>query len=156
MAGAFAAVQPAAFFELLEYVAVADFGACERNAEFFKGFFQSEIAHQGADHARNRCGSVLGGGNGVQQLVAVVFKSARINHNQSVGVAIQRNAQVSVVFDHRSTQRAGRGRTDFFIDIKAVRVIAHRNHIGAQLMQYMFGNVVGRAVGGIDHDFQPA
>ena len=73
----------------------------------FKGFFQSEIAHQGADHARNRCGSVLGGGNGVQQLVAVVFKSARINHNQSVGVAIQRNAQVSVVFDHRSTQRAG-------------------------------------------------
>ena len=34
-----ATINPTAFFELFQYIAVADIGARKCNAEFFKGFF---------------------------------------------------------------------------------------------------------------------
>ena len=80
MAGAFAAVQPAAFFELLEYVAVADFGACERNAEFFKGFdwenhapLQAARAH--AEQVLGDTGRILIRASGTEPLVRVMVEA---------------------------------------------------------------------------------
>ena len=78
--GAFAAVEPTAFFELFEYIAVADFGACKGNTEFFKGFdwenhapLQAARAH--AEQVLGDTGRILIRASGTEPLVRVMVEA---------------------------------------------------------------------------------
>ena len=48
------------------------------------------------------------------------------------------------------------GRTAFFIDVVAVRLITDTDHLRTQFMEYFRRNRIARTIGGIDHQFQTA
>jgi hypothetical protein len=92
----------------------------------------------------------------VEQLVAVVDRPARIRHDEAIAVAVQRDAQVGLVPQHRRLQLRGRGGAEQVVDVEAVRRHAHRHHVRAQLVEHVRRHAVGRAVGAIHHQLQPA
>ena len=49
-----------------------------------------------------------------------------------------------------------RGRAVTVVDVHAVRLRADRNHIGAEFVEHMARDVVGRAVRAVHHDLQSA
>ena len=75
---------------------------------------------------------------------------------EAVRIAIQRDAQVCVVFHHRRRQGFGRGGAKAGVDVEAVRRGADRDYFGAQLVEHVRRDRVGGAVGAVDHDLQAA
>ena len=57
---------------------------------------------------------------------------------------------------HGRDQGLGMGRAKAVVDVPAVGTAADGHHLGPQLVQHGRCNLVGRAVGGIDDDLQPA
>jgi hypothetical protein len=49
-----------------------------------------------------------------------------------------------------------RGGADAGVDVEAVRLGAELDHFGAQFVKHVRGDVVGGAVGAVDHDLQAA
>ena len=91
-------------------------------------------------------------GNDVDQLVAVVYPPLGVRHHQPVAIAVQRNAQIRAMGAHCVGQRLGMRGAAFIVDIEAVRLVADGDHLGPQLVQDVRGNVIGRAIGAVDHD----
>ncbi len=156
MAGAFATEVPATLFHHFQHVAVADVGTGELNAHFPERHFQRHIRHQGADCTFYRTDLQAVLDHHIQQLVAIINTAAGIDHHQAIGVAVQGNADICVIGAHSQRQRVRRSRTKAGIDVETVRLIADRNDFGPQLMEHMRSNMIGRTMGAIDHDGQPA
>ncbi|MNN45742.1 hypothetical protein D3C81_1600900 [compost metagenome] len=76
-----------------------------------------------------------------------------VHHDHAVAITIQRNTQIGFFCNHARLQRTNVGRTHFFIDVDAIRLTANRNDICAQFTEYIWRNVIRRAVRTIHHDF---
>ena len=88
-------------------------------------------------------------------LVPIHRASFLVDHDQAVGIAIERNADIGAFFDHPCLDRIERGRADIAVDIGAVRLDAHGDDIRAQFPDRRWCDLVGGSVGAIDHDLQP-
>ena len=89
------------------------------------------------------------------QLVAVDQLALLVDDDQPVGVAVEREADVGAARDHRFLEQLRMGRAAVVVDVEAVGRDAERDHLGAQLPQRLGRDVVGGAVGAIDHDLEP-
>ena len=92
----------------------------------------------------------------VKQLVAGVKAPVSVHHLQAVGVAIQRNANVRAMLAHGLLQGLRMRGAHAVVDVQAVRLVANGDDFGPQLVKNGRGDLVGRAVGGVHHDLQPA
>ena len=88
------------------------------------------------------------------ELVAVDDLSRLVDDHQPVGVAIERDADVGAARDHRLLQQLRLGRAAVLVDVEAVGGDPDRNHFGAKLPQGFGRDMVGGAVGAIEHDLE--
>ncbi|MPN57617.1 hypothetical protein SDC9_205311 [bioreactor metagenome] len=90
----------------------------------------------------------------VQEFVAVVDAAVGIGHEQAVGVAVERDAEVGAGQAHFVGEVFGVGRPHAVVDVEAVGLVADGHDLGAEFVEDMRGNVVGGAVSAIDQDSQ--
>jgi hypothetical protein len=77
-----------------------------------------------------------------------------VDHDQPVGVAVERDADVGAFLDHLGLDRLERGRADAIVDVEPVGADADRDDLGAQLPDRGRSDLVGRAVGAVDHHLE--
>src|SRR5205807_1806953 len=147
-----AAQLPALVAQELDHVAVADAGARERDAEPGHRLLEGVICHQGAGSGEKWFSRGAMHGDGVQQLVAVVRAPGSIDDQDAVAVAVQCNSQVGGLTFHLGDQALGRSGAKCLIDIETVGLDADRDDVGAQLMEHVGRDVVGRAMRAVDDD----
>src|SRR6266513_1920201 len=147
-----AAQLPALVAQELEHIAVADAGARERDAEPGHRLLEGVIRHQGAGDARKRFFRGAMPGDSVEQLVAVIRTPGSVDDQDAVAVAVQCNSQVGSLIFHLGDQGLGRGGAKSLIDIETVGPDADRDDVGAQLMEHVGRDVVGRAMRAVDDD----
>ena len=156
MAGVLSAEDPALLRHLFQHVPVADGRSFERNAVQGERLLESEVAHQRADHAaRHRAAPPVVERDHIQELVAVVHAAFGVNHDQSVAVAVEREAKVGTVIHDGVLQMAWMRRPDVVVDVEAIRLVADGDHLGAELMEHVRRDVVCCAVRAVDDDLQP-
>jgi hypothetical protein len=78
--------------------------------------------------------------------------AALVDDQHAVGVAIERNADISPYFADLFNQPLGRGGADFVVDVEAVRLDANGENFSAELPQRFGRRAITRAIGAIDHD----
>ena len=117
---------------------------------------EPEVGHDGRDDAGLRQPAVVAPalGDHRHDLVAVDQVALLVDDDHPVGVAVERDADVGPHFAHLARERLGRGRADFEIDVEPVRLDADLDHLRAELPQRLGSDLVGRAVGAVDHDAQ--
>jgi hypothetical protein len=93
-------------------------------------------------------------GNEAEQLVAVDDAAVLVAHHDAVSIAIERDADVGAIAVHRLDHGARVGGADFAVDVEAVGIIADGEDLGAQFIERLGRDLVGGAVGAIDHDAQ--
>ena len=94
------------------------------------------------------------GGDHRQQLVAVDDLALLIDHHDTVGIAVERDADVGAHLAYLVDQRGGGGGADLAIDVEAVGVDADGDDLCTEFPQRLGGNLVGGAVSAVDHDAQ--
>ncbi len=80
--------------------------------------------------------------------------AALVDDDHAIGVAIERDADVSAHLTHLAAECLRRGRAAFLVDVEAVRLDADGDHVGAQFPQRLRHHLVGRAMCAIDDDAQ--
>jgi hypothetical protein len=91
-----------------------------------------------------------------QQLVAVDDAPALVDDEHAVGIAIQRDADIGAHFLHLLAKRRGLGRAAFVVDIEAVGLDPHGDHLGVELPQRLRRHAIAGAVGAVHDHAQPA
>ncbi len=155
MTGVFRADAPAFLLHFFQHVTVTYFRPGKWNTQLFKRHFQAHITHQRADSTAAQLPLTQRfASNNVHDLVAVDLITLMVNHDDAVTVAVQRDAHVGFLGQHARLQSAHIGRAHFFVNVHTVRLAADSNHGRTQLTQHVRGDVVGGAVGAVDHHFQ--
>ena len=155
VAGILAAEDPFFLLHQLEHVTVADRRARERDAAAVERLFEAEVAHLRADEAaRHRAAPPVVERDHIEQLVAVVRATLGIDHDQPIAVAVERDAEVGPMLDHRRLQIPRMRRADTGVDIEPVRLVTDGDHFGAEFMEHRRRDVIPGAVRAIDDDFQ--
>ena len=92
--------------------------------------------------------------NGAQrhQSISVDGFAILIDHDQSVGVAIKRDADVCFSLLYLSRTRLGVKGADASVDVLAIRRDTDGKHFGAELREHEGRGAVGGAMGRIDDD----
>ncbi len=154
MAGLLAAEVVAVLAHVLENVAVADRGADEGEAEIAEIALEAEIGHDRRDDAVLRQAAVLapGAGDDAHELVAVDDVALLVDDEDAVGVAVEGDADIGAQFADLADQRLRRRRADLLVDVEAVGLDAHGDDLGAELPERLGRDLVGGAVGAIEHD----
>src|SRR5208282_5429760 len=117
----------------------------------------AEIGHQGANHSTFESTSpLMMARDYIQQLVAIVESSVTVDHNQTIAVAVERDAEIGAYALDRTLQRLRMGRAATEIDVESIGFITNRDHVGAQFMEYARRDVVDRTMGAVDHQLQAA
>ena len=156
VAGLFATDIVTARAHALEHIAVADRRAHQLQANAAEIALEAEIGHHGGDDAGLAETAVFlpACGDDGEQLVAVDDLAVLVDDHHAVGVAIERDADIGAHLAHLAGDGAEVGRTAILIDVHAVRFVADGNHVGAQFPQRAGRDLVGGAIGAIDHDAQ--
>ena len=117
---------------------------------------EPEIGHHRRDQspALQRTAALPGCGDERHELVAVDDLAALVGDDDTVGIAVERDADIGAHFAHPLAHRFGRRRAAFLVDVETVRLIADLNDLGAEFPQCGGRNLVGGAIGGIDDDPQ--
>ena len=119
--------------------------------------FQAEIAHHCAHHTaleQTLLSAIMR--DDIEHEIAVVERAVGIDHHHPVAVAVEGNAEIGLVFAHRTLQSFGMRRTAVEIDVEPVRFDADGNDFRAQLVEHRRRDVVSRAVAAIQHDAHAA
>ena len=118
---------------------------------------EAEVAHQGADDlaAHRPVGKTVLGDH-IQEPIAVDQLPFAIDHQHTVAVAVEGDAQIGVFLQDRSAQGLRVGGADIAVDIETVRIGTDADDLGAELLEDIGRRVVGRAIGAIDHDLETA
>ena len=138
-------------------MAVADPGPHETDAARLQRTLETEVAHQRADYrTAQRPGGQAIAHEQEQQVVAVADRSVRVDHLHAIAVAVEGDAEVGAALAHGRLQQAQVGRAAAGVDVEAVRLRADRDDIGAEIGEHARGDMVGRAMGAVEHDPAPA
>ena len=157
VSGIFATNAPVIFAQHFEHIAVTHLCPLKGNTAFGERCFQAVIGHLGADHATTELAQTFAmRGDDVDQLVAVIESTTGVGHDQSISVAVECNADVGFVLDHHFRDVLGMRCAHALVDIGAVRRHADADHFRAQFVKHGGGDLVGRAVRAVDHNFEPA
>src|SRR6267142_562771 len=85
----------------------------------------------------------------IQELARFIAKE------NSVSIAIVRNANIGAVFPNFLAHQIGMHGTAIFVDVFAVRLIAVNDHVGAEFTQDARGGLISSTVRAIDNDAHP-
>ena len=154
MARRFATTEPAGFFEHLQNIAIAHLGPPKLQAHVLNRLLQCQIGHECAHHATQGCHTHLLGpllDDREQQFVTVEDPALPVTHDNAVAIAIQCYPIVSPKPLHQLHHGLRSSRTDVFVDVEAIGLVAHGNHFRAQLMKNVGRHMIGRPMGSIDH-----
>ena len=83
------------------------------------------------------------------QLVAVDDMTLFIDRDQTVGIAVERKANIGSARNHGLLEQFGMSRSAFLVDVETVRRNAKGNDLGTELPQGLRCDVIGRTVGAI-------
>src|SRR5581483_2425980 len=135
------------------YGGIADFGADQPQSGLLQGLVQAEIAHHRGDDGVGGQLPLAGQGarHDLHHIVAVEHLALAVHQDGAVGVAVQRHAEIGSFSQYRLAHAGGVQRAAVAIDVLAVGIDAQRNHVGAQFVQYVGTDLVGGAVGTVDH-----
>lgn len=87
------------------HIAIADLRPHERDMQFLQSQLQAEVAHQGADHTTLQPPAFLQVARDEEkQFVAIHDRTGMVDHHHPVAVAVEGDAEVGMVLDHRSLQ----------------------------------------------------
>jgi hypothetical protein len=89
-------------------------------------------------------------------LVAVDRLALLVDDEDAVGVAVERDADVGAQLANLPRERIRRRRADVAVDVEPIRLDADRDDLRAELPQRLGRDLVGGAVGAIDHDARPS
>src|SRR5689334_10209995 len=152
-----AAAFPPALEKAFEHVAVADLRAHEVDSHLREAALEREVGHQRADHAalQPRFGlAVLH--HRVEELVAVEERAVVIGHREAVAVAVEGDAEVRAVIDHRARHRLRVRGAALLVDVEAVGRAADRDHFRAELLEDARADAIVGAVRAIDDQLHAA
>ena len=89
-------------------------------------------------------------------LVTVDDLALFVDDMDAVGVAIERDTEVSTIVEDRLLASGGVGRAAFLVNVLAIRRDAEADHVGPQFPHHLGRGGIGGAVGAVDDDLQPA
>src|SRR3569832_630970 len=140
----------------LEHVALANRRTKEFDALAFEETFETEIRHHGRNDAGLGEPAILFPAlrDHGEELIAVDQMAALIDQDHTIGIAVERNADIDAQFAHLAAQRFRRRGAAFLVDVEAVGFDADGDDVGAELPQRFGRHLVGGAVGAIDNDTQ--
>ena len=95
-------------------------------------------------------------GDDQQGGVAVAQVSVFVRQNQAVGVAVQNDSDVALVFKRGLGGVFGGGCAAVDIDVESVRLVCEGNHLRAEFVKNGGGDMIGGAVGAVGQDFHSA
>ena len=156
MPGLLAAEGQAVGVERGQHVAVPHVGLAHRNAAGLHGQPKAEVGHDGDGHGVAGQVSPFGQVQREerQQHVAVDHGAVVVNGNDTVGVAVEGQPEVGLVRHDRARQLAGVGRAALVVDVRPIRRVVQRPHLGAESGQHLGGDGAGRTVGAVDDDME--
>ena len=155
MSGSLATQDAARLAQHRQHVTVTDRGAAELDAGGAQRDLQPQIAHHRADDRSTQAARLLQRAcDDVQQLVAVDDAPEMIDHDQAIAIAVQGETHVGAHSGDRELQQIGRHRAAAVIDVPAVGRAADRHDLRAEIGEDARTDLVGSAVGTVDHDFQ--
>ena len=76
-----------------------------------------------------------------------------VHQEDTITIAIQRHAKISLFVDDALLQLLRMGGADTVIDIDPIRLDSNRDDLGAKLVQNFGSNLVSRTMRAINHDF---
>ncbi|CAM3469245.1 hypothetical protein PANO111632_19700 [Paracoccus nototheniae] len=138
-------------------IAIAHPGAHQRDATGGQMAFQPDIRHdRGDQRVLRQPASRMGAfGDDAHQLIAIDQPALFIDQMHPVGIAVQRDAQIGAMRQHRIDAGLRRGRSAARIDVDAVGFGADADHLGAQFPDQVGADPVGCAMRRIDDHAQP-
>ena len=95
-------------------------------------------------YSMNWVRKVVSIGNGAETATTSMKNAVRPIRKALQAAVLQNEADYGIALD---------GRTAFFIDVVAVRLITDTDHLRTQFMEYFRRNRIARTIGGIDHQF---
>src|SRR5271170_8004357 len=140
----------------LEDIAIANRRALQSKSDAGEMALQRKIGHDRGDDARLRqppVGQPTLGHHG-HELIAVDDVTLFVDDQHTIGVAVQRNADVGAHLPHLMDESARLSGTDFAVDIEAIGLDADRKDLRAKLPQRLGRDLVSCAVGAVDDDAQ--
>ena len=137
-------------------IAVADLRALHLHADALEMVLEAEIGHDGRNDRvlRQPALALPGRGDETEQLVAIDDLAMLVAHHHAVGVAIERDADVSTIAMHGVDHGARIGGADLAVDVEAAGFVADCEDFRSKLIERLGGDLVGRAVGAIDDNAQ--
>ena len=154
--GVFAAVQPALVAQHFHHITITHGRPAKGNTQRGQRMFERQIGHQRPGNTGHRPLAQTAFDHRQQQLVAVIDFALRIDHDQPVGVTIQRDPEIGLPRQHRFAQSCRRRRAAILVDIQAIRRGTDARHLRTEFVKDVRRNVISRAMRTIDNDLQPA
>ena len=87
-------------------------------------------------------------------LITIDRLTVRIDHNQPIAITIECDAEISPCFAHGSLQHLRRSCTHARVNVEAIGSVTDRGDRCTQLLQHRWGDVVGRAMRAVHHNFK--
>src|ERR1700722_2340720 len=116
---------------------------------------QAEVAHRGHDQSpAERVALEEVACEKDHEVITVTNRSARVNGDESIGVAVEGETEVGVELHHLGDERVDMGRAAVDVDVATVRIVVDRGDARAGRLEDLVSDVTGRAVGAVEHDVQ--
>ena len=140
--------------QVLHHVTVAHLRLPQRDAVALHRQLQPEVGHHRRDQrvALQLAAVLHRQREDRHNLVPIDDVALRVHGEAAVGVAVVRQAQVRTMLDDGLLQLVDVRGTDTVVDVVAIRLIRHGNHLGARGLVCQRGGLVRRAVGAVHHD----
>ncbi|MNV61304.1 hypothetical protein D3C71_1538070 [compost metagenome] len=155
MTRVFTTHQPVALQQIRDDIPVTDIGPHKWNRQVRQSQLKAQVTHQSTDHATLQLAPLMQiTSNDKQQLVTVDDSAGMIDHQNAITITIEGDTQVCVLSQDSSLQLPHMRRTAVVVDVQTVGLRGQHHDLGTQLTEYARRNLVGRAMGAVDNDFQ--
>ncbi len=118
-----------------------------------QGQLDPQIGHQGTDNTALKGSGLLAlGGDDVDQLIPIHFRAVTIDHQHSVAITIERNAQVRLAVPDGFFKTLKVRRAYPQVDIQPVGISANNGDRCAQFAEDFWGDVISGPMSAVQHD----
>ncbi len=157
MPGVLTAQHPIALQQLGHHIAIADLGPHEGDIQIGQPQLETEIAHQGTHHPTLEATTALEiARDQIEQLVAIHCRPGVIHHQDPITVAVEGDADVGVLVEHRLLQALQVSGAAVLVDVEPIWLHAQHADVRTELTEDAGRDLVGRTVGAIQHDLHPS